>query len=208
MQTPTKAIFTDQQILEEIRKENTLSSHIISSLYQEKGAGGYYYVLKESGGKHNEAKDVLQEAIVSFVFQVKTGKLTSVENLRAYLKRSCMNIWLNRHQKKKPEVADMSTFVNILVDNGNASDLIEQEDRATLIQQVLGLLKEKCKKVLFWAIVEEQPMTWIAEQLGFETVQAAMNQNYRCKKELVLKVAEKPAYTNLVKQLLRESQSH
>ncbi|MEL6673354.1 MAG: sigma-70 family RNA polymerase sigma factor [Bacteroidota bacterium] len=203
MQRADSERLSDQEIITRIREGRDLPLRVVQYLYTEKGGRGYYWVLKRSRNE-DTAREILQEAISRLLIQIRKGKATHIQSLQAYLRESCKNLYLNYKHKKKPIEADMLEYADTVLEPSLPSDPMEQAERTDLIRQVLALLKEKCKKVLYWAVVEERTMDWIAEQLNLGSSQAAMTQKYRCKTSFVKLVAGKPAFQALVNQLLAE----
>ena len=61
------------------------------------------YILKNSGNKE-DAQDVFQDAVISFMHSVKTGRFDATKDIDAYIYVIAKNIWINKIKRNQKTI--------------------------------------------------------------------------------------------------------
>ena len=140
------------------------------------------YVIKNSGSSA-DAQDVFQDGVVLLLEKVKTPEFEFTCKVGTYLYSCCRNQWLKQLRKTNREIN--SEYYEIY-DVQDVSLLEEPESHLEKLAPILSNLSESCLK-LFQAFYYECK-TWetIAEEFGYNTINSAKNQKYKCLKKIVV----------------------
>ncbi|NBB31514.1 RNA polymerase sigma factor [Cellulophaga sp. BC115SP] len=135
------------------------------------------------GMSDDDAQDLLQECLASFVNNIRIGKYTWQPNTK--ITTYCFSIFLN-HLRKKYNLSKSSQFTDINnydLDNGEfyEEDSDEEEQVRILkhLKNALGELRQECQDLLHWFYVEELSLSEIAERQGI-TLGTATTKRFRC----------------------------
>lgn len=177
---------TDQEIVLEIQNGNT--SKPLDLLY--KHFPSIQHMITTSGGDAEEAYDIFQDALMVLIEKINTGTFELTASLKTYLYSVCKYKLYDKNRKHKalsytdsvPENTDTE-------DHEDAGFMYELEKKFEVIDQVLANLGEKCVDILRRFYHQRESMTIIAESLGYNNVNTAKTQKYKC-----LERAKKMAY--------------
>lgn len=140
------------------------------------------YVIQNSGSIA-DAKDVFQDGVVVLLEKVKTPEFEFTCKVGTYLYSCCRNLWLKQLRKTNREIN--SEYYEIY-DVEDVSFLEEPENHLEKLAPILAKISESCLK-LFQAFYYECK-TWetIAQEFGYNTINSAKNQKYKCLKKIVV----------------------
>ena len=140
------------------------------------------YVIQNSGSIA-DAQDVFQDGVVVLLEKVKTPEFEFTCKVGTYLYSCCRNLWLKQLRKTNREIN--SEYYEIY-DVEDVSLLEEPENHHEKLAPILAKISESCLK-LFQAFYYECK-TWetIAQEFGYNTINSAKNQKYKCLKKIVL----------------------
>jgi len=143
-------------------------------------------LVTRSGGRKEDADDVLQEALVALWESVRSGRFRLSARLGTYIYATARNIWLRRRVRMRREttgeVADPP--------DGEASplELAIGEEEASIVREALEALGEPCRTILLLYYWEEESMETIASRLGMANADTVKSRKYQCKKALEARV--------------------
>lgn len=148
-------------------------------------------MVQKAGGSEADAQDVMQEAMLAFFENVRSGAFRGESKVGTYLYSIARFNWLNQRKKRErrrekeqlaaPDPGSMVTRLSL--DSGNGRS------------QMTGLfarLGTDCQRVLLDSIYYGQGMKQIAKKMGYENEQVARNKKYTCLKKLKTLIQERP----------------
>ncbi len=175
--------FSDAELMEAIQK-NEGKNDAIRFLYQE-----YFDSLSSlityNSGSTEDAQDIFQEVIVSFVQIVQDGKFRGESSIKTFLYALARNTWLNELKRR-----GRMTQRNKLYEEGRdrfavpPSEAFENREIRKQLLAAVGRLGESCRKILALFYYEGQSMKEILEQTSYENDQVVRNKKYKCLKQL------------------------
>jgi len=194
---------SDQEIISGIRGRSGLE-HAVRELYR-----NYFGLLRSyivgNNGNQQDAEDIFQEVVVSFIDIVQKDKFRGESSLKTFLYSMCKHTWLNELKRRSRAQFREEKFETgrDLVDFDTSQYLSKREERQTLINLVekLGV---NCKKVLLMFYYENLSMKEILSSLHYENEQVLRNKKYKCLKQLEQLINEKPALKQTLKAFLNE----
>ena len=164
------------------------------------------YVSQHSGTLE-DAEDVFQEVIVTFINLVQQDKFRGESSIKTFLFALNRNIWLNELKKRtrsqlreiKFETAKEKQEMDI------AHYISEREGRQQVIATI-NRLGEVCREILLAFYYENLPMKEILDRLNYENEQVVRNKKYKCLKKLEELLNKDPALTKNLKAVLQYEQ--
>jgi len=175
--------FSDAELLRNLLHEASIDRSV-KFLYREHFDFLSKYVLNNSGD-FNDAEDVFQEVIISFINLVKAGKFRGDSSVKTFLYSMTRNIWLNELKKRERLQVREQKYERAKENNDAAIDLaIESREASKLLMKVIGELGESCKTILVLFYFENRPMKEIVDAVQYENEQVVRNKKYKCLKRL------------------------
>ena len=129
------------------------------------------YVAK-MGGSVDDAKDVFQDALVSYYEKAISGTL-SANNDKAYLLGIAKYLWF----KKFNELSQTSPLQNELL---NIADEIDVQISTNKVLHYLETAGKKCMELLKSYYYDRLTVDAIAKQFGYSGVRSATVAKYKC----------------------------
>lgn len=175
----------DHDILEAIR--NNKNQQVLKELYNSVLPKVTNYILKNNGNIE-DAKDVFQDAVISFFRSVKTNRFNEEYEIGGYLFSIARNAWINKARKHQKE-----SIVAEVPEKGSTTNQLESlisNERAQIVQQTMAKLGEQCQELMKLTMYENRPPREITTMMGFSSVEVTRTNLYRCRKkltELILK---------------------
>jgi RNA polymerase sigma factor (sigma-70 family) len=173
--------YTDQDILKAIRNGNDHKA--LEALYKTM-MPKVKKLVTTSLDKEEEAKDVLQEALLIFYKQVVLNKFDEKYQVQGFIYSISRNLWINRAKRKQRMVTVDNNAMPEVIEYSSSDDM-EVKERKELVQKIFAQLDEKCQQLLTYTIYEELSMKEVAEKMGYNNANAATVATYRCKKSLM-----------------------
>lgn len=132
------------------------------------------------------ATDLYQEAFVVLIDQLINEENLSFKtgtNVKTYLFSIAKNKAreYKRYTQKVTAVTETPPYLDEAEEEEARQNWEEDTERALLAFKRLG---EKCRELLYQAIVNKMPMEAIAEDLGYQNANTAKNMKYKCLKKL------------------------
>ncbi|MDX2246954.1 MAG: sigma-70 family RNA polymerase sigma factor [Bacteroidia bacterium] len=192
--------YTDEAVIKAIREGGKACDEVMAFLYRRQVEQVVAFITTRNGSRE-EAKDVFQDALVNLLVAIREGKFEGKSSLNTYLYAISKNLWYRRFNRSVKE-DDYK--------NANAGDEktdftpevhIMDNDQRSLVSNLLGSLKAKCREVLIlWA--EKYSMKEIAEELGYQNEQVVRNKKNHCLSELKELVRNHPEARTLIEELV------
>lgn len=200
MKAPEK--YTDKELIAALGDPNGLNKAILF-LYREYSVATCAYLIGH-GASEQDAEDVFQETVLSFIEVVKKGKYRQEASIRTFLVSVARNIWLNDIKKKERAGIREKNFE--LGRDPHESDIshdIGDRERKRQLRQLLSKLGEPCKKLLTLYYYENLSMKELVEHLPYENEQVVRNKKYKCLQQLTGMIKENPAIAAQIKEIVK-----
>lgn len=160
------------------------------------------YIL-QNGGNEQDAEDIFQEVIVSFIDLVRKDRFRGESSIKTFLYAMNRNLWLNEWKRRdramKREEKYEAANAKEVSDAGQQIADKEERDRLIALVDQLG---DTCKKILLLFYYEGRSMKEIWEELDYESEQVVRNKKHKCMKKLEEMINANPSIKNTLKNLL------
>lgn len=192
--------YTEAQLISAIKEGGSACDKAIAYLYRKHHDSVLSFIVVRNGSKE-EAKDIFQDAVLTLLSNIQTGKFEGKSSLSTYLHAISKNLWYRRFRRSitaDEYKASLSTEEKEL---GDPEVVMVGQDTQVQLQALMQNLKDKCKEVLsLWA--QKYSMKEIAEKLGYSNDQVVRNKKNHCMKELKELVRKSPEVRKLIGELL------
>ncbi|HFA49543.1 MAG TPA: sigma-70 family RNA polymerase sigma factor, partial [Bacteroidetes bacterium] len=138
--------YTDQEILDGLRRGGQPEDAALRQVYLQNRTA-VLDLIKKNKGSMEEAKDVFQEAIMSFYENIKNGKFKGESAISSYIYSIARFIWLNKLKRKGIGQRILDTQQPCEIEESFLPRFFAKEKE----KQVLDLFEKlgcDCKKVL------------------------------------------------------------
>ena len=138
------------------------------------------HYVKENCGTDEDAKDIFQEALITYYEKVVNNQLTLTSSLSTYLMGICKNLWRQELVKRsrKTELSDAP------VDEVGEEVMVDDQQPAVTVIAFVEQLGETCRSLLVSFYYFGQRLEQIAEQHGYRSVRSATVQKFKCLERL------------------------
>lgn len=188
-----KTIHEDQKYIDGLLKNN---SFIIQTIY-EKFAPKVINYIKNNSGDENEAKDIIQEVLITIYKQSQNNKLQLICPFDAYFFLLCKRRWLN--ELKKSSKKEVTINEEVLSKGDDVSQLAYETEIFTekqeLFNEMFAKLGNACKELLK-VTFELKSMEEVADKLGV-TYAYARKKKSLCIGKLTEMVRESSAFKQI-----------
>src|ERR1700743_768330 len=157
---------TDLQLIEALKKGNeSCLKYLYSYLPDVKR------FITQNSGDEDDAKDLLQEAIIAFYNNLRDGKYQHT-SLKGYILIIVRNKWYDRLEKVKRQ---RSKHTEIAVDEDTEDNVIPFEIRKPTVslgeylQDALNRLGDPCKSIIRATVYLKKKMDWLSRYFVFLT---------------------------------------
>lgn len=189
--------YADADLVSAIRKGDQLNSAILY-IYQQYSETISSYIIANSGSQQ-DAEDVFQETVVTFIELVKKDKYRGEAGIRTFLVSIARNIWLNELKKKERSGIREQVFEKSREqDEMDVSQFIADREVKQQFRAVLEKLGEPCKKILTLFYYENLSMKELLKHLDYENEQVVRNKKYKCLQHLTGLVKQNPVVARLI----------
>lgn len=149
-------------------------------------------MILQAGGTDDDARDVLQEALLVVWRKAQTPDFELTSGFYTYLFSVCRFTWLRKRRKKDNNTVTIEPALGL--DNGeDIQHELETSERQRLFYRHLARMSEKCQRLLR-LFFGGKSMRDIGAQLSIDTEHAVRNRKYRCQKKLEDSITSDPAY--------------
>jgi RNA polymerase sigma factor (sigma-70 family) len=194
--------YTDAELIAAVRDEQDLNKAILF-IYQQYAASTSSFII-HYGGSEQDADDVFQDTVVSFIDLVKKGKFRMEASIKTFLVSVARNIWFNELKKRdraghREKVYETSRDQNEEDISFQISDLEKRRQLRDLVHQ----LGEPCKKILMLYYYEDLSMKEIVEHLPYENEQVVRNKKYKCLQSLTGLIKDNPDIARQISEIAK-----
>src|SRR5580765_8224831 len=138
---------SDPELVEAI-SENQRLEEAISQLYQEHASIARSFIMGK-GATEQDADDIFQETIVSFIESVQKGKFRRESGVRTFLFSISKNLWFNEIRRRQRAGTREKVYeMEREQDDTNIQVLMGNQELKNMLNQMLDELGDSCKKIL------------------------------------------------------------
>jgi RNA polymerase sigma factor (sigma-70 family) len=171
-------------------------------LYQQHYEALSHYTRQNSGSQQ-DAEDVFQEVIVTFMELVNQGRFRGESSIRTFLYSLNRHIWLNELKKRGRMQARNIKFEQSREQaDADAASIIAGREGRQQVMELIEQLGDACKQVLIAFYYRELSVREMLEFLPYENEQVVRNKKYKCMKKLEEMLQNNPDLANNLKTIL------
>jgi RNA polymerase sigma factor (sigma-70 family) len=168
----------------------------------------HFYLLsnyiEQNNGSREDAEDVFQEAILTFINLVELDKFRGESSVKTFLYAINRNIWLNELKKRGRQEKRNRNFTSELADPAvDVQQHISHREARKQVYDIIDSLGEICKKILLAFYYENLSVTEILQKLDYQNEQVVRNKKAKCMKTLEDKISSDPTLAQKFKSALR-----
>lgn len=158
-----------------LRYDEAAFEHLYKLMYKRLST----YVWR-ANGTSQQARELTQEAIIAFLFQLKNGQYQWREEaeLTTYVMAIARNIW--RYQQRKDKQLLPIPDNDELPDISSPEDELTFEGRRVAVEHALAQLGEKCRQAIQLYYWQRLSMNEIARLLNWASESVARKEKSRC----------------------------
>lgn len=154
----------------------------------------FSYLLKHEGTE-DDAKDVMQKALLQLATRAQTKGLHITSSFEGYFFTTCKNIWRREAKISKSRVTNNAVLPLIHEEREIALAAFEQ-DKWELFQEKLLEISENCREILKY-FFNKIPYVKIAKELGYATENTVRQRIFKCKTKLKEAIQSDSRYNEL-----------
>jgi RNA polymerase sigma factor (sigma-70 family) len=142
-----KQTFSDPALIEALQDKRNMDQ-AVRALYQEHAAVTRSFIMGR-GGSEQDADDIFQETVISFIDTVQKGKFRSESSIRTFLISISKNLWMNE-MRKRSRAGNRDKVFEISRDQEEpgVSEAIGDRELKQQLQKMLDGLGDACRKIL------------------------------------------------------------
>jgi RNA polymerase sigma factor (sigma-70 family) len=193
--------FSDSDLIEAIRVKDLLEQAILQ-LYQDHSEITRSFIMGK-GGTEQDADDIFQETIVSFIDSVQKVKFRQESGIRTFLISISKNIWYNEIRRRQRAGNREKIFeMDRHQEEGPVTEMINDREMKQQLNKMLQELGESCRKILELFYYENLSMKEIVSQMHYENEQVVRNKKYKCLQQLTEKMKQNPLAAKQINELI------
>src|SRR5258708_13365303 len=170
--------YTDTELIDSISDKSRLNKDILF-LYQQYSESTGYFII-HYGGSQQDAEDVFQETVVSFIEIVKKGKYRMEATIKTFLVSVAKNIWMNELKRRERSGYREKQFeYGREQKEADVSYHISDLEKKRQLRELVYKLGEPCRKILMLFYYENLSMKEIVDHLSYENEQVVSNKKYK-----------------------------
>lgn len=158
----------------------------------------YMASIKKRGGTIEEVDEIFSEIAIQFEDRLRNKHLPQIQEIKSYFCKCIFFAWI---KNKKAQLTFIEPDINI-VDTKNLN-FMENSEIKLLLDQILKILGDKCKKVLNM-FSEGYSMKEISIAMGISSDLKAKKIKYECQEKLRIIIEENSKLKSLLKSFLYE----
>lgn len=196
-------MYTDEQIVQMVQESPEKREEAMKYFFMDNRLKNTVIEkIKRKGGQEYDAEEAFQEGFKVFYKQLLFNKFQGRSSLRTFFVGICIRCWLDGLKKSFYQRTTFAGEEPILEEeyrNTPEVDLISQE-RKTQLREILGLLGDKCKKVILLGYQGYSGQE-IKEQLQLAADELVRKIRYRCMTKLKDLLEKEPHLMSVLKNL-------
>ena len=164
-------------------------------------------LINETVWKHKltreEAEDIFSETIAIFIEKIDKGDFRELSSISTYIQGIFNHVRADEF-RKKDTIKRGGQMKRVYIIDENLSNGIPEimrfytdEDNKRMAHILLGMISEKCRKVLILSIFYEFDMDEIAHRTGIKNANAARTKKNTCLKQLKKILMENKGMTGI-----------
>jgi RNA polymerase sigma factor (sigma-70 family) len=172
--------YIDELILREIRNRN---ERVLFDVYKTNFPMIQRLILSNSGTEQ-EAKDIYQDAVISFYERVHQPDFQLTCRISTYLYAVSRRLWLKRLAEKKVtgiRIEDVEPFFQV---EDEFEKIDENARHLKSMEQSLNQLGQPCSDIIVDFYYNDLSMDQITLKYGYTNADNAKNQKYKCLQRL------------------------
>jgi RNA polymerase sigma factor (sigma-70 family) len=198
-----KNTFSDSALVGAIKDKRNLDQ-AVRHLYQEHSAVTRSFIMGR-GGSEQDADDIFQETVISFIDCVQKEKFRFESGIRTFLISISKNLWLNEMRKRsRSDNRDKIFETGREQEDPGISEAIGDRELKQQLQKLLDELGDSCKKILLLFYYENLSMKEMVAHLHYENEQVVRNKKYKCLQQLTGKLKENPVAAKQISELINK----
>jgi len=186
--------YNDLEIIQGIRERD---NKILEYLYNEY-FGLVYDVVSQNKGNEDDARDVLQEAIILIYRKIRDESLELNSSFKTYLYSVSRYIWKRELRNRETETHHLMKYTR---EDSRATESPdpdhEQQERYRLYQEHFNKLGKECRSVLRM-FLNNCSMEHIAKKMGYKSRKFVKKKKYKCKEQLVRSIKNDKRFNRLL----------
>lgn len=153
--------------------------------------------IKKNSGDEAQARDVIQESLITIYDQAKTRGLQLTCPFDAYFFLVCKRKWFNTLKKKRPEGVTIQEEITSIdaEEQAQAEETTLYNDRASLFNEMLATMGDSCRDIIKLSFTIKS-MEAVAQKLGV-TYAYVRKKKSLCIGKLTQLVQNNPQYKHL-----------
>ncbi|MCF8335333.1 MAG: RNA polymerase sigma factor [Bacteroidales bacterium] len=186
--------YNDLEIIRGIRERD---NNILEYLYNEY-FGMIYDFVYQNNGSEDDARDVLQEAIILIYKKIRNESLELNSSFKIYFYSVCQRIWFHELRSRKIEYNHILNYAipdSEFVDSVNEE--YKQQKKYRLYQEHFNKLSIECKKVLRM-FLRNCSLKHIAKMMQYKSQEYAKKRKFICKEQLVKSIKNDKRFNKLL----------
>ncbi len=197
-----KNSFSDSELVVAIREREMLEQAILQ-LYEEHAEITRSFIMGK-GGTEQDADDIFQETVVSFIDIVQKAKFRQESGIRTFLISISKNLWYNElRRRERSDKREMVFETDRTLEVEGISEVIHDRELKKQLNQLVRELGESCKKILEMFYYENLSMKEIVSHLHYENEQVVRNKKYKCLQQLTEKIKQNPLAAQQISELIK-----
>jgi RNA polymerase sigma factor (sigma-70 family) len=179
--------FSDLELVEAIREKGMLEQAILQ-LYKDHAEITRSFI-KGKGGTEQDADDIFQETVVSFIDSVQKSKFRQESGIRTFLISISKNLWYNEIRRRQRAGNRERLFeADRDQEDSGIDEIIQDRELKKQLNELLQDLGDSCRKILELFYYENLSMKEIVSHLHYENEQVVRNKKYKCLQQLTDKM--------------------
>ena len=138
------------------------------------------HYIRQHGGTDDDAKDITQEALITYYEKTIHGQLSLTSSVSTYLMGIGKNLWRQELERRSRRTSLTDAVGNALPDDSEPETDLPAASLMTYVEQ----LGESCRSLLVSFYYFGQRLEQIARQHGYRSVRSATVQKHKCLERL------------------------
>jgi RNA polymerase sigma factor (sigma-70 family) len=198
-----KTEFSDSELVKAIQEREMLEP-AISQLYKDHAEITRSFIMGK-GGTEQDADDVFQETVVSFIDSVQKSKFRQESGIRTFLISISKNLWYNEiRRRQRADNRERLFEADRDQEDSGVNDIIQDRELKKQLNQLLQDLGDSCRKILELFYYENLSMKEIVLHLHYENEQVVRNKKYKCLQQLSDKIKTNALAIGQINELINK----
>ena len=195
--------FSDSELVEAIQEKEMLEPAILQ-LYKDHAEITRSFIMGK-GGTEQDADDIFQETVVSFIDSVQKSKFRQESGIRTFLISISKNLWYNEiRRRQRADNRERLFEADRDQEDPDVNEIIQDRELKKQLNQLLQDLGDSCRKILELFYYENLSMKEIVSHLHYENEQVVRNKKYKCLQQLTDKMKTNTLASRQINELINK----